>query len=204
MSAASKKGGMKVVALAAFGLSYVLNPAYLTGCGGASEEFGYGETEMLALLEAVNGDGLPSVTTEDGSVVELELSLTQVAGQDSAAGERAGRRPFSMLAHACESRTFLASASACIVASTVPVDGSLSLRITPPNGAPPIELSDLPVDGDLTVNGRELDNAYLDLTLKEGGGHLSFKSDGVGPFAPLRGVVSDLGADGVGFTYGDP
>jgi hypothetical protein len=148
----------KLVVAVAFAVAFVINPGYFAGCIGDSEP-NFGEPEMLDALAGANAMG-PWRFEQDGARYEAELVLTQQQGDDS---ESAGRgSPLSTRALACSSRTFMQSAAACVTASIMPLDGTLTLRRV--DQEPATELaSDLALEGELAVYGLELGNAYIHL-----------------------------------------
>jgi hypothetical protein len=140
-----------------FGFSFVVNPAFLSGCG-AVRSFEFGEAEVVALL------GDESLTREHrfqqrGEEYVLTITLTQQAGRDqskSALVETVVRN-----AHACGQRTFLRSAAACLDVTEVPVEGRVKLAKAT---SPDVALLDAPSKGQLRVFGSKLTNVNLELT----------------------------------------
>lgn len=180
----------RLLPVLAFAFFYAVNPAYLSGCGSEeSEEFTFGEQDMLDLLADANGQ-VHEATDDDGRGVELELELDQVAGEDSGELAAAGSPSWMMRASACGSRSFLASASACDVATHMPLEGTITLRIT--DGDDTQVLEDLAVEGVLMVNGHDLDNAYLELDVLDGEGFLSLHGDGAGSFELVGVELGEL------------
>src|SRR6185503_3028793 len=103
--AAHDPGMRKVVGLVAIAF-FFLNPGF--ACGPAGPEFQFGAPEMRA---AVEGDWLVTITPEGGSTLSYHLSLAQAASAPATASRPAGRH-LLRAAHACGTRTLVASASA--------------------------------------------------------------------------------------------
>jgi hypothetical protein len=152
------------VALCAFAVSFVINPGYFAGCvASVPEGPDFGEAEMLELLDEANATG-PFELEHDGVQYRLELTLAQKPGED--ADESASRQleaAFAARAYACGNRTFMASASACVTISTVPLTGRFSLVRLDPAGETRL-FQDRPLDGQLRVGGDRLTNATVEVT----------------------------------------
>jgi hypothetical protein len=155
--------GRKGFTALVFALAFVINPAYVTGCGSEEEEPLYGEAEMVALLEDFTA--APTTELEDGDAqYEIELSLVQSEGDD-AVSSREGSA-FASTAFACENRTFMKSAAACATMTTMVIEGSLTLRRV--DGDEPVTIvEDLPVEGTMT-GGYQLKYATINLEFEGG------------------------------------
>ena len=128
---------------------WALNPV-ITGCDPSNEkEFSFGEAEMLELLDDLNEQSW-SIEFE-GSSVEVLVELNQIEEEASAALSLP-----SNSAHACGTRSFIASAEACIDVTSLLIEGSISIID---------EESDEPetffVSGSIDVMGLDLDNAEV-------------------------------------------
>lgn len=135
----------------AFALTYVINPAYLTACGDASEEpeqDGTIEAELLAELDRVDQVEAFTFVSDKGESYELTLQLAQAQGDD--VGEVSLAPRLFVTAQACGTRTFFQSASACATTYELALEGTLSLRKL--DESSPL-LADVPVEGRLSNYG---------------------------------------------------
>lgn len=102
-------------------VAFFLNPAF--ACI-AEQEFQYGEKEMRA---AVEGTWQANLTFSDGRQSTVTFALKQGAGT-AMSGVRQepepGRGRLVRPANACDDRTFVKSAGACISQSRMPVEGT--------------------------------------------------------------------------------
>jgi hypothetical protein len=179
-----------------FGLAFVINPAYVTGCG-SSEDGGpfFGETEMVALLDDFAANA-PSVFEDGDAQYEIELSLVESDGGDTVSS-RSGSA-FASTALACGSRTFMKSASACASMTSMVVEGALTVtRIDGPQ--PVVVVESLPVEGRMAALGNYLDFVTIDLEF--GGGTASWSTENGMDFALDRFDAQDLGGDGVDVRF---
>lgn len=170
----------KLLGALAFGVAFIINPAFVTGC--LSTEFSFGETEMVALVDLAQTQHY-TTTTKDGVRYEIAVALTQSVGEDkkTSALESAIRD-----AHACTGRSFMRSAAACMDASHLPVVGTIT--VTRLGAETTIVANKDDVEGRLTVHGRKLDSAVLDLS---GGEHrITLFSDDAKTFE-VRHIVVD-------------
>ena len=112
--------GRRLLTTIAFGLAFVINPAFLLSCD-SDEEFEYGEAEMLELLDELN-----AIETWEADGREMELHLEQSTGEALTRG--APDIDILMSAEACGNRTFVKSASACVSTTEMPVQGTIIVR----------------------------------------------------------------------------
>jgi hypothetical protein len=160
----------------AFGLASVVNPAFVTGCARLGLTYDFGEPEVVALVDAASHGG-PYRFKSDAREVEVSVALSQARGEDTSLAEPLLVRS----ALACGHRTFLRSASACLDTTSVPVEGTLTVKAV----AGSIVLDRLPVTGALRVVGTHIRSAELSLT---GGPNLvEMRSDDGKTFA-VRGM----------------
>lgn len=115
-----RRGSCYGVAACVCALVYVVNPAYLVGCGGSAdsgeEDFAFGESELVRA-----GTGTWSGTaTINGQVQAFTLTLEQASDAQGQALRTVGQG-------LCGSRSFVRPAAACIAVSTLPVVGTLTL-----------------------------------------------------------------------------
>lgn len=186
----------KLFATCTFLLALVINPAYL-GCAADEDETSFGEAEMLESLAAVNEAGSWRFSS-DGARYELELSLTQSVGEDELA---AGSAPalLASSAHACGSRTFMQSASACVTTSTLVVEGELSLWRVEDDDTRTVLLDGKPVQGALIAFGETLDQVMLDVS--QGSSQLVLESSDARAFAVQSFRADSVGTEGVDIDY---
>jgi hypothetical protein len=173
------------------------NPAWFISCvSNESEgEFSFGQEEMEALLDDMNGQ----TWTADGYRIELELRReeTQLARTPMAGPS------FVSSAKACESRSFVASAAACIDESYMYVTGTLRIFTADDEGE---LLEEFTVVGEYSVTGLDLDNAMVELDFANNG-KMGLAWQDVGedadesPYLFRYLQVSDLGDDDVDIDY---
>lgn len=144
---------------------WLLNPIF-TGCA-EEKTFEFGEAEMLELLDSLESQTW--VTSIDGTDHELILELEQ------STEEQAALMP-SVLdlgsAHACEDRTFLASAEACIDTTTLTIEGSARVVNL---DTEEVLYESLELSGTMTVMGLTMDNA--DIYVEHSTGFLNWYSN---------------------------
>jgi len=138
----------------AFGLAFVVNPAYLSGCapgqenGLSKQELAQIEADLIQDMEVVNALGGWRFTY-GGEDYEVLLALTQEEGEDDSA--RAPGARFTSTAYACGNHTFFQSASACATTYMLAVEGTLTLRRLGADATTIVE--DLPVTGTVASIG---------------------------------------------------
>ncbi len=152
-----------------FGLALVANPAYVTACSGheGSDEFTYGEAELVGLLDDVN-----ATASWEFEGYALSLELEQQTGEATARAEGLVRS-----AHACGSRTFVKSAAACLDITEMPLEGTATVTTRLDDGtiAP---VATVPVSGKLLVTGLDLKQAELSLYFDGGSMFLLWTPEG--------------------------
>jgi hypothetical protein len=165
----------KTLAASLFLAGLVINPTYFLGCAGdqsgQEREFDYGESQMLGLLDAFNETRSWSFEN-DGLRYRVELALEQTVAQDMAAlAPGVSSRAWAQTAHACggKRRLFGATASACIAvyATTVPVEGTLTLLRE--DGDELTTVRKVDVAGELAMSGLNFATGYITLSLSQGG-----------------------------------
>ncbi|HKU39979.1 MAG TPA: hypothetical protein VJR89_17585 [Polyangiales bacterium] len=171
-----------VLALGVFAVAFVINPGYFAGCVGEPSGPDFGEAEMLELLDEANATG-PFDLEHAGVQYRLELSMQQKAGDDlDETSSRQQPTPFAARAYACGSRTFMASAAACLTSSIIPLTGQFSLVRIDETGETRV-LDDETLSGELRVGGNRLSN----------GGAIEMYD------AAMDGVIALRSKDGVHF-----
>jgi hypothetical protein len=200
---------------AGFFFAFVVNPAYITGCMVSESEPDFGEAEMLALLDAANEQGRWELES-DGKTYEIELSLMQKVGSPAASGPEPGYAPrtaweprtalragslWSAPAHACGTRTFTQSASACVTFTEVPLFGELTIRELSPT--PHVVVDALEVEGRLWTDAARLLFAYLDVYLSDdrSGDSITLHSPDATSFELQQVDAMGLGDDGIDLSF---
>ena len=137
---------------------WLVNPLF-TGCA-EENKYEFGEAEMLDLLDTLENQTW--ITTINGTDHELFLDMEQ------SPEEQAALMP-SILglgsAHACEDRTFFASAEACIQSTTLYIEGSAQVINLETEE---VLHESLPLNGSILVLGYTLDNADIRVTHETG------------------------------------
>jgi len=111
-------------------LTFVVNPAYLSGClasedpDASSKNDAEIEAALLTALDQVNETGEWTFEGSDGSYV-VSLMLMQQVGADMKTARLAPS--FMSRAYACGTKSFYQSASACITKYQLAIEGSMSL-----------------------------------------------------------------------------
>ena len=148
-----------------FWLGWIVNPAYLAGCLGSSEdaEWEFGEAEMLDVVSAANDAG-PFEFEVNGTRYQLALRLVQRGGPEQERAASPMAAPFSgAVARACGHRTFTNSAAACLWVSHVPLTATLNLDRL--DGLTPNTLiADGTTEGELWALGKRLNGGQIDLS----------------------------------------
>ena len=148
----------KSIKIGAMSLIWLINPVFVGGCDEKSFEFE--EEDMIALAETIdNGSWTANI---DGQDYELEfiVSTDSMEAGLSQAGLSLGS------AWACEERSFVASAAACIDTTELHIDGFL--RVTEGDSNVVI-IDNAPIEGLMSVMGLRLDNAELTFNLGDDG-----------------------------------
>lgn len=178
----------KLVIALVFGVAFVINPAYLTGCGSEEDEPDFGEAEMVALLADFNAMAMSEIDQGDARY-EVELSLEQAEGDDVI--EARAPSPFASTAYACGNRTFMKSAAACDTQTLMGVEGTLTVRRID-GDEPVVVVEDLPVSGQMRASSNQLRFVSIDLGV-EGGGTISWITTNAKDF-----TLETFDADGLG------
>jgi hypothetical protein len=186
----------KLVTALVFGVAFVINPAYVTGCGPTIEEPDFGEAEMVALLDDLNAMGVSEIESDD-ALYEVELTVAQAEGEDVIAAREPS--PLASTAHACGSRTFMKSAAACGTSTALSLEGTLTIRRVD-GDAPVVVVEALAVSGLMEAYGDRLRTAYVNLEL-EGGGSATWYTDNAKDFVLHWLDAQDLGEEGVDIGF---
>ena len=151
------------------GALWIINPIYLGGCQDKTTEFSFGQAEMLDLLETVNTQQWSSTVGEE--TYTLTFSLEQKTS------EQASLNILNALAsaYACEERSFVAEAGACIDNTSLGVTGTVTIVNQQTEEQ---VVAEMPISGSMMVMGLDLDNADLQLRQDDGGSFTFYSSDG--------------------------
>lgn len=154
----------KLCVALSFGVAFVINPAYVAGCGSPEEEQpDFGEAEMLALLEELTA-AEPTELEDGDAQYEIELDLAEAEGEDVVSS---ARPLFASSAYACGSRTFMKSAAACSTQTEIALEGTLSVRRV--DGDEPVVIAqDVAVEGRMMASGKTLRFVSIDLEFEGG------------------------------------
>jgi hypothetical protein len=109
---------MKRLAIAAAALFFFVNPGF--GCSDQDAEYQYGEAEMKAAVEGTWVLTLGEAAGPSNETITVRVVQGRVA--QASRNQAPGRRGFIRTASACGTRTFVASANACIDSSDMPLD----------------------------------------------------------------------------------
>ena len=146
---------------------WLVNPIFNVGCDNEQPKHTFGEAEMLDLMDDINQEVW---TVEDGdSRYLVEFTLSQTAEEVASLVDYFGA------AHACGSRSFTASANACIDSTHLPLEGTV--RISDADTAEVI-VEELAIDGEMAVYGYDLTNAEVEISGESGEFYL-YSNDGV-------------------------
>jgi hypothetical protein len=132
---------------------WLVNPIYFVGCS-EEYEFTFGQEDMLVLVDEFNDD----VWVYEGEEQTFEIKFTLEQQEGETASLNIGEI-FSS-AHACEQRSFLAEAAACVTNTDLPLEGVATILDYETKEVIQAEIA---VTGSLSVTGYDLDNAQLDL-----------------------------------------
>ena len=151
-------------------LVWLINPAFVMGCGGMSEaEFTFGEAELLALTESVN-EQTWDVTNAEGT---FELMFTLYKGEQVHMTQL-GQVGVLEAARACGNREFVTPASACMNVTYLGIEGSVTIvdaLTSNPVGSP------IALRGAMEVMGLNLSNAMISLSHGDGEFRLNTSDD---------------------------
>ena len=136
---------------------FLVNPAFIAGCGTIEDDFTYGESEMIDLLNTVSERTWSY--SDDSIEYEVEFELAQ---GDTLRVTRSNHGVVSPT-WACTERNFVRDAAACTDLSQMAVEGTVT--VTDTEGT--IVLDAAPVQGVMSVVGFQLSNANLSLTTED-------------------------------------
>jgi hypothetical protein len=130
---------------------FLVSPGFACGPGSDDPEFHYGAAEMRGVIE---GDWAVTMTPAGGEPMAYTVHLQQATKAPASAGRRT-RGGLIRAAYACGARTLVASASACIDTTTMPLDVTLAPGGSSVNGTP---------TGSFQIMGTTFGRGYLGLT----------------------------------------
>ena len=141
----------QVAAFVLFGLG---NPFYLVACsdsGSSGDTYEYHQADMLAVASGLEAGG-------PYSVGEYSISVQFPFGSETAATENRSdplAPSFFTRAHACETRSFVAPAAACIDSSELRLEATLRVQRA-------AEVVEVKATGTMRVDSRILTFAHFD------------------------------------------
>jgi hypothetical protein len=159
-----------------------LNPAYVVGCGRDDEpHFDYDADDLVALIDTAQGTlsidaadvshcpgGTPCTPSAVGYRLEIDVT------PESQASASVPPAWFGAKARACGNRQLLASASACVDSSSMPVRATFTLTRLDEDGERVVAENEM-AQGELYVLGLTLSHA--EMRLRFAGGDLRFVSN---------------------------
>lgn len=115
-----------------FAFFLVANPAYFISCSSAEEEgFQYDEADMLEIVEQLNeAEHLAIDFPTELSGYQVGFQLQQSSAVSSEKSARLVPRQSSWVesAHACDNRTFVKAAAACVSVSSLLLEGTVQIK----------------------------------------------------------------------------
>jgi hypothetical protein len=148
--------------------AFILNP--MIACESSEDkDFTFGETEMRAVVTGTYS----GVVTNTGEAISLTVDEAAATGTSTVQG---------LYRLQCESRSFVRPAAACIVETTMSLQGDVSSE----NDA----IANGKLTGVFVVGGSDLSNGYVELTLESGG--------------TIRASYDDASETLVDWTFQDP
>jgi hypothetical protein len=169
----------KILALAAFGISSVINPGYFAACASTPDSENTPDyTAKTAELEEVVLAASDSYDVDiDGASYRLDVDVEPVRG--SAAHAWRPEHAFTQTAHACGTHKLVATAHACIDSFEMDVTGHVAL-LRAANGGTYEEVGDVAVTGSLEA----ISSAIATLTLQFADGRVVLKRQSSNTFVP--------------------
>ena len=155
--------------IGAMSLLWLANPVLVGGCG--EKGFEFEAEDMVALAETIEDSSWTA--NIEGQDYEMEFMISSESIEDglSQLNLQLGS------AWACENRSFLGSAAACIDTTELRVDGFLTVTEGDSNH---VVIDNVPIEGLMSVMGLRLDNAELTFKLAEDDTIRFGSADGVG------------------------
>ena len=131
---------------------WLVNPVVNIGCDN-SRAHTFGQADMLDLMEDINAQEWTLET--DGQTYIIDFDLNQKSNE-----ELASIFDYMGSATACGSRSFFASAHACIETSGLMLEGTVQIS----DAVTDEIIEEMEIEGDMLVLGYHLDNAMVSLS----------------------------------------
>lgn len=161
----------RTIVTCVFSAAFFVNPLLLSGCR-SRPSFDFTEADLVADLAHAVSAGPYRMSTTEGDV-EVSFELVQSVGEDKTS--RADRPAVVRSAHACGQRTLLRSAAACLETTTMPVEGTMTIKLV----AGAVLVDRIPVRGAMEILGPTLSGgATLSLQGSESSVTLYRRPDG--------------------------
>jgi hypothetical protein len=184
-----------------FGFFLVANPAYFVSCSSTENTedggFQYDEADMLEVVEQLNAAphlDIESPSELSGYQLEFELEQSSQGSSDTGA-QLAPTAGWIESAHACDQRTFVKAAAACINISTLPLEGTVRLK----SGESVVRTFE--VTGAMHVMSNLLTEAEFELSFEDALLYVSWSDEGGGTFRGVE-VWSESGLSPLGSGLG--
>jgi hypothetical protein len=182
-----------IAAGAAAYVSFIMNGSYFVDR--FIRPFEFGELEMTAVLGSLNRTAEWRVTAS-GVGYRVRARFVQQVGTDSVHAAPLAPLPFQNVAHACGSRSFRQSASACYDTTNLPVSTDVTVARELGTGGEVLR-EWRGISGDLVAYGRTLSRIDLRLTMPDG--YLEMHSDDAQSFRVTSLHVENNGTDVVAY-----
>ena len=143
--------------IGAMSLLWLANPVLVGGCG--EKGFEFEAEDMVALAETIEDSSWTA--NIEGQDYEMEFMISSESIEDGLS--QLNLQLGSALA--CENRSFLGSAAACIDTTELRVDGFLTVTKEDSNF---VVIDNVPIEGIMSVRGRSLNNAELRFFIGDG------------------------------------
>lgn len=172
-----------------FGFFLVANPAYFISCSSTEDDgFQYDEADMLEVVEQLSDTepldiDFPSELR--GYQVEFQLEQSSAPPSEQSAQLSPIQASWVKSAHACDQRTFVKAAAACLSTSSLPLEGTVRIK----DGEEVVQT--LEVEGFMRVHSNLLSQAEFDLSFESVRLHVDWTEEGGGTFSGVN-VHGDL------------
>lgn len=171
-----------------FGFFLVANPAYFVSCSAEDDGFQYDEADMLQVVEQLNETESLDIETPAGLrgyQIDFQLQQASAASSDETALLPA-QSSWVKAAHACESRTFVRSAAACVSSSSLLLEGTARIK----DGEKIVQT--LEVEGAMDVHSNLLTHAEFLLSVDDAQLRLTWTDEGGGTFSGVEVYGDDV------------
>jgi hypothetical protein len=186
--------GRKIWALAAFGISSVVNPGYFTGCASGDEENAPDYKAVTAeLVEVVLAANESYDLNMDGVAYRLDVDVEPI--REKAEQARRPEPAFAQSAHACGTHKLVATAQACIDSYEMDVTGHVTLLRAADADADADNYEEVARDVAVTGSLEALSSSYATLRLHFNGGRVTLERQNSKTFAldthDLQALLTD-------------